>query len=746
MIKKGVIMKKGQVSFFIIIALILLIFAGIFIYYTYVPSAEEAAELTEFLEQVPDEFQPVYSYVQKCLYDTAVIGLEEIGRHGGYISADEITSTYNSMEPTESDGLRVFPDNPMTTIPYWYYFRSDNDCRTGCSCGSMKPQLNKQYGADSVESRMDDFIETYLDACLRDFNVFRAQGMDISAGNPEADLVVRQNDIEVNLKYPISMKREDTKAKIEEFYVTIPINLRRIYELADQLAQTEQKWNYLERWTQELVEVASFGPDEEGLPPTIAFTFDPGKTPVFWSKTESKKFLVDNILTPNIPLFQVWGTGNYQDRKGIYQKTTIPVESPTNTSYYDLFVNFEYLPLWPVFYDITGRGISGEIIGPEKGFVSYFSFLGIHRYTYYHDISYPVKIDIYDPYALDNKGYHFIFAMEANIRDNKPLNCSGEGRDYFAPPTLSLMCDYGQGCANVTIVAVDEITGQPVEDVILLYGAGGETCTVGVTKNDSNLGFANAQVSLPQCLGGGCTFTASKYGYISSPVNIAARCDISSSCSAPRVLCPGEAMIVNISRQKQINITVMKKPMLKGLIPLADTLMEKWQFRNEAKPLLPNERAIVSLQKIKSSEHEEDFNSMVMVDGSNPTAEIFPGLVPGKYKVSISLLYDLPDVSGRKSVVFKSVEECTEGGIFTDEECFTFGPYSFNNTIVEGGAEYNLTLTKDDLKYDKILFFAISVPDSSSFNQLDFHDMELFGKTEELSNKYNAEIQPQAVS
>lgn len=727
--------KKGQVTFFIIIGIILVLAIAISLYVLYLPEPEEEAEVTEFIEDVPEEFRPVQSFVQQCLYDTAVRGIEEVGMHGGYTSSVESGLYFNDISPTEADGFRIFPNDPRTGIPYWYYFKSRNDCMEGCECSSKKPPLYKESGRNSIESQVDDYIERHISECLRNFESFDSQGITIETGQPESDFLVRQSDASASLKFPVTItKAAGGKTEFENFHVQVPVNLRRVYELAEGLSLLQQRYHYLDRWTIELIEASSFGPRSDGMPPTFANTFDPGGAPVYWSRTDTKNILVNNLLTPNIPLFQVWGTDNYKQRRGVYQKTTLAYQSPTNTSYLDLAVDFEYIPLWPVYYDITGRGVSGEIIGPERGFFQFLSFFGINRYYFYHDISFPVKVDIYDQTAFNGKGYHFMFGLESNIRDNKPLNCSGEGRDIVAAPAGSLLCDAAQSCANISIITMDD-NNKPVPGVNILYGAGEESCSLGVTKMDTGLGTARADISMPMCIGSGCTIRAEKSGYISQTKVAAVRCSASSACQQENVLCSGESIILRISKQQVKNITIMKKPMLKGV-------GGEWEFRNDARSLLPDESAIITLTRIPETPGEQEAKSTAIVNGSYPAAELVPGIVPGKYEVDINLMYRLPDVTGRKEVVFDAITECGGGGMFSDEECFTLGPQVFNDTFIEGGARYNTTITASDLNNNSIIFYAISVPDYAVFDQLNFRDLDMMNKLEELSAEHRQAIQP----
>lgn len=717
--------KKGQVTVFIILGIILLLIVGT---YLIIESRKEIIIEREgaVVEEVPVMFQPIKQFVEYCIIKEGENALVKIGNSGGYADLYEHGINANPNEPTGSSAFMVFPGNKDSSVAYWYYFKSSNRCREGCYCGSEKPNLYKKDGGPSIEGQLEKYINNNLRNCLDDFRAFEEQGFNINElGNVDSSVAVRDSII-ISVDYPLEIKKQRSKEKIEKFYVVIPLNLRKIYELAEGITKAEQRFMYLDRWTLEEITGFSLGLDEDRLPPISASTLEPGKSPVTWTKTEVKKKVQNKILPQYTNLFQVYNSANYEERVGFYRRATLPIVSPTETSYEDLEVKFEYLNYWPIYFDISGRGVRGEVIGPESAIVSYFDWLGVRRYDFYYDISYPVKVDIYDKDALNKKGYHFIFGLEVNIRDNRALNCSSRDRGLIAAPTTTMFCNDNQRCANVLIETLDAQYNSRLEEVNVVYSSVSESCDIGVVDGLS-------EVSLPQCVGAGCSLLFSKYDYWAYPLSYSVKCDTTSGCGDENVLCNNEKITVVLEPYRTKEFKVKKKRMLK------DTT---WKFNNEAVNLLDNEYAILYLEKIKENANEEGFVVSGVFNGDEGKG-LLERIIPGKYDVRIDLFYELPDLAGRKEVMFRGKEVCTPGILGIGEKCEEIPDIKFNETFTEGGAVFEFELSKDKLDgNDLIEFYTISTVDSSSFNNLDIDDMDQMGKTEDLSQEHRIELEP----
>ena len=115
--KKRQFSKKGQITVFIIIGiLILFAFAG-FLYLTKTVITEEfVAEGEPVISAVPQEFQAIQAYTENCLNQVGERGLLILGQQGGYIYPD-VLGEFSSTDPTDSDGINLDP----LKVPYFHF-------------------------------------------------------------------------------------------------------------------------------------------------------------------------------------------------------------------------------------------------------------------------------------------------------------------------------------------------------------------------------------------------------------------------------------------------------------------------------------------------------------------------------------------------------------------------------------------------------------------------------------------------
>src|SRR5512136_1318664 len=102
--------KKGQITVFIIIGILLLAAIGIYIYVSgqQAKAPIEAAQVQ--VAEVATEVQPIQDFVTQCLYLTTKQGLEMLGARGGYIQP---TQRYNPYEPTEGSAVQFAPESEL---------------------------------------------------------------------------------------------------------------------------------------------------------------------------------------------------------------------------------------------------------------------------------------------------------------------------------------------------------------------------------------------------------------------------------------------------------------------------------------------------------------------------------------------------------------------------------------------------------------------------------------------------------
>jgi hypothetical protein len=727
--------KKAQVTIFIIIGIVVLIGAGLIIVTRIASKEIIKTDIAPSISEVPVEFQPISDFVESCIEKTGKEAIKTLGLHGGYTDLDKYGIVANAGKPTESRAFLFNPRDIQSGIAYWQYFQSDNKCETDCFCGSEKPSLYKKQGSPNIEKQIEQYINEKLKFCLDDFKTFEQQGFLIKAEKDiETTVTIRESNVLLHTRFKINAKKGNSEFETRDFITNLPVELEKIYNLASKIIQEQSNHSFMDQWTLEQISSAGLGLNQNRLPPIAASELDSGKSPVYWVKEKVKKDISKNMLSAYTPMITVLGADNFnEDLINTFYERAILILGEEET-YPNLDVEFNYLNWWPIYFDITGRGVSGQRIGPETASSSYFSFIGIKRYNFYYDLSYPVLIDIYDKEAFNGEGLHFYVGFESNIRNNRPLNCSGPGVTNYATPSGSLFCNINQGCANITIETVDAKTNQPLEDVIAYYSSGLETCDKGFTKLKDNK--AILKTTLPQCVGQGCSLNLVKEGYWGYPTTYATRCNkLGASCSQDNILCNEEKLKIYLEPYRNPKIQIKKKKMVKKG-------REDWEFENEPQSLTENEYAVIMLEKIKQSPVEEDLVLTAILEGNQTTTDIYPGMIPGDYKLTVNLFYKFPDSKNRTSVVFKAVEECQD--MLFDEECVTIGPYEFNETVVEGNYNTTITINQDMLdNYDNLVFYALSALDiDSSYDVLDVYDLGQMSESEEYSNNYKVQLKP----
>jgi hypothetical protein len=219
---------------------------------------------------------------------------------------------------------------------------------------------------------------------------------------------------------------------------------------------------------------------------------------------------VAGLLASYIPLFQVDGTYNYERntfdtelKQRLYDSTIIPV---ANSSFRGLSVQFTYLDFWPVYFDLNCKG---ENCIPSSA-NSIISFFGIQQYRFAYDLSFPVFVEVQDPFAFNGKGYAFNLFLEGNIRNNKPMPADFVPLEIAGFSERSLLCD-ARTSGNVTIAVANSATRKPVDDANILDTIIEESCFMGSTNTE---GMLNEK--FPVAVGG--VVNVVKDGYIGKVV------------------------------------------------------------------------------------------------------------------------------------------------------------------------------------------------------------------------------------
>ena len=725
--------KKGQITVYIIIGIIVLVSVGVFLYIR-TTKVEAPASYAPTIEQIPVEAEPIRQFVSSCLGQVAEDGLKKVGDYGGYTSREEMNAHVNPIEPTEGDAVQFSPDSDLI-IPYWWYIDSPNDCeqKGKCNFNSKRPYLFRTEGTPSIETQLDKYVEDSLNNCLADFNALADFGFAISeAGDMEVKTVVTKESVAFHLNYPLLAEKGGVRYTLNEYFVDIPLNLAEIYEVATAISNMQAEYYYLENFIVSLISMYS-GLNEDALPPFGGTSLDPSGG-LTWMKSEVKTKVMQ-IISTYMPLLRVPNTRNfkpvtfpegthYRNAKLTLLNTGMVVpalEEPTNS----LEVRHTYLDWWNPFFYLNCNGElckSQEVSG--IGEIMFF----LQRYAFNYDISLPVLVSITNPKAFNRKGYSFKFFLEANIRNNdaiaegieEPLEAADVG------PVGSLMCNPNQMTSpEVRVVVSESMSGQPIEDVFIQYRCGDEQCRMGQTGEDGTV-----TTKFPVCVGG--LLQADKEGYQTAVASI------STDHTEPK-----EAHLVMHDYMEK-DIKVMKYKFTKTCITSNQSGFPipscSWNLGTVPVELTPKEEAVVTM-KLNTQPGEIPFTTFADYSGDPSVEDASKNMriIPGAYDIDIAIMT-------KEKIVIPEDEVCTDViGIEISCEDIDAVEFGEDKPLFSGGANLKrvplnpLQLHSNDI----IVLYAVTIAFEDMLPSLRKHkDLGKIGEIESYSETYKSMLMP----
>ncbi len=716
--------KRGQVTVFIIIGVIILFSTATILYIRgQITEQRISTEKEPVIKEVPGQVKVVSQFVEACIKQKAVEGLAALGEHGGYIDLDSDYMQQNNVifkqqlfASTDSDYVELF-EGSNVKIPYWYYLKSKNKFINVCEYASNKPKLWKNkpvkipyYAKDavSIEAQLENFIVTEMPSCIGDFSQLKERGYDVEkTADITAQVTVAEQDVRFLLQIPLKINYQGSVTELNEFYVKVPLNLKKMYEIAQSLVETQITYNFMSRITKSLIG-SYVGMEENKLMPLAESEY--GGTPKFWTKTQMKDTF-ETVLSTYTKLWQVQGSKNFESARvnatqryaasiqRLHNNMILP-ELPGVSDYKEFGIYFDYLN-WPIYFNVNCKGelCRGQAI---KSIIPMPAPLTVYRYNAQYDISYPVVVQIVHPPTLEfNNGYVFRFAMEDNVRTNEEFVCGQQIVEIPGDnPQETLLCNPNQRLSgNITIKVVDSIeSSKPVDDVNLDLDLAGETCTLAATNNKGVF-----KGKLP--LGLGALITAQKFGYIT------------------------QSKIMDIEKDKSETLDIEFVPIKEIEIEFKKIKLDaSLQPAGQATSLSKENEVALTLTRISKNPLEEEFSTVVHYD-ANLSEKPVMRLAPGEYDITGQLLVN-------KKRIIPATTKKVKSGMFSKKTINIPGT-TLKSPHVWGGIETRLVIDENSLRKDKIKFTVLELPEARGIE-----DMSWMGQIAEMSQANKALLMP----
>jgi len=625
-------MRKGQLTIFIILGLILLITIGIVLYFVITAAEKPWREASK----VPEDIRPVYDMVNDCTKIALKQGLIIQGLQAGYIDVPAFVIS-NPDSYLAADPLGVIK------IPYWYH---DGENRIP-STPLMQLQLAR-------------YVKEQVKECVN-LKAFEPQLSVQELGEPNVLITFAEEETVAEVKWPLKITTPQRTIVQTDYFATQEVRYKEIYELAAKVLDEENKQEWLEKLTIDLMsadEKIPMGGMEAGckqkrwnietiqdrlkdilfyIMPMIRIQNTPQLNPIAkmsvyedlkdWAEEEKEKLIEGETTTITQPEYIPADT--YEVNKMTFD-VKIPKTNLKATFVYDkskLLLNV--LP-----HD--GRWLKSKVVRGSKQLIPFFC---MNQWHFSYDIIYPVKVVLKDEEAFNNEGYVFQFAFPVVISDNSPERVDF-GIRQFEPMYIGTEFCEQPGEREIEVKVLGFEPGLPMavelEDADITIECMSIDCDLGKTQIQSD-GEIKLRANLPQGCGNP-RVTAKKEGYL----------DTSSWLT-------GDKTELVMKGLQKLRPEFVIHPYHKDL--------NEWQTDQNRFTLADNEKIMLSLKTKKDNfEQYKMFPSNetieLVLDDADYELEIYllkNDMIIGGYK-DLNLTYSYNDILSKDRIQFNVIE------------------------------------------------------------------------------------------
>lgn len=625
--------KRGQVSTFVIAGIVLILVIGGFFVVKNIFFKEKFAIEEERLSRLPEQIRPVGAFLDSCVSELSKEAVQLVSLQGGYVDIPDEEIPTSDITPVGSS-VEIIP-NTEFKVPLWYRQRPN-----GVEALEV-PEIS------TVEKEVSKYVRLNFDRCIEGLRTFVDQGYEVASVGPTINVEtdISRTKVQVNVKYPISVKYKDVEFTIQSETAQIDSGFGELYETAKQILNKQNEKFFFEKKTIELL-VAN--------DPDIPFKgVDTKCVPTLWRKSETINKLKETIQL-NVGAVRVKGT----DYEGAHQLMEFDAIDENK----NLVVNFMYSPIWPTFVEILpneGDILKSDNLGQDSFIASVVqAFFCLNSHNFIYDIKYPVVVTIRNKETNEE----FQFGFEVIVDNNQPrINRAAAPLDFEVENQICA----GKGADLLVVTKTVDRNGGLVdlEDVDVKFKCYPAKCDVGVSRM-SAAGEAAVFGKVPFCSGG--IVEGSKEGFFK-----------------------GKTYGVSTNIDGEQDVVLVLEPIYRKNVAVKVIDKGKKEIRD------PYESEQITFNLI---DKEKGYSTTLLYPDQK---EI--GLVVGDYEIKSSIIGESTwpistpkqkvkrcidiNAPGIIGILARGKEECTE--IETEEMKFDYSP--------KGGAEFDFSFDRSDL-------------------------------------------------
>ncbi|MBS3148369.1 hypothetical protein J4219_05775 [Candidatus Woesearchaeota archaeon] len=226
-------MKKGQITVFIILG-ILILFSIAIASYLHQRQTRTPTQITTLPETVDPQI--ITDYVNSCIKKVAQEGVYKLAAQGGYLNPKGATR-YGD----EGDFLPVHYYFGPSVVPYAVNGTSANFTPLSAITAKLSRYIAQELPSCFDFSTFEDkgYIVEQPAADWEALNFsFKDLTLDYTASRPSFTALPRleTNDIAIGVTYPMKFVSDDVSFELKDFFITLPLRFALVHKIANQIA------------------------------------------------------------------------------------------------------------------------------------------------------------------------------------------------------------------------------------------------------------------------------------------------------------------------------------------------------------------------------------------------------------------------------------------------------------------------------------------------------------------------------
>jgi len=199
--------KRGQVTLFVIIGIILIILILLFFFLRDRISLGPTTQ-----ENLENQFPQISEHIEECLVEVATPRIYQIAQQGGYIDTPDGT-------------FRLRNNNPVSYL--CYNIQDQPYCRS------------RILRLSDMEQELSEFILQDLQSRCLNLNSFERGGTDLIQGQLQISTTIADDTTLVEANLPITLRRGDLTAQESDFSALIDLPLGRLFQSTRDIVNAE---------------------------------------------------------------------------------------------------------------------------------------------------------------------------------------------------------------------------------------------------------------------------------------------------------------------------------------------------------------------------------------------------------------------------------------------------------------------------------------------------------------------------